>query len=74
MHLVYPLPPTMFFITIVSSFFSPFNTVAPREIEDNDYGTFWGVNKILYALGKIFNSFYIYAQDFHPAGGGLCEW
>ena len=43
-------------------------------MENNDYGTFWGVNKILYALGKIVNSFYIYAQDFHPAAGGLCEW
>ena len=44
MHLVYPLPHphSMFFITIVSRFFSPFNTVAPREIEDNDYGTFLG--------------------------------
>ena len=68
-----PPPPPCFSLPLFPVFFSPFNTVAPREIEDNYYGTFWGVNKILYALGKIVNSFYIYAQDFHPAAGGLCE-
>ena len=35
-----PHSPTQFFITIVFPFFSPFNTVAPREIDNKDYGTF----------------------------------
>ena len=52
-----PPPPTKFFYYHCFQFLSPFNTVAPREMENNDYGTFWGVNKILYALGKIVNSF-----------------
>ena len=71
-----PPPPNQIFHYHCFQFFSPFNTVAPREIENNDHGrTFWGINKILYAVGKIVNSFiYIYAQDFHPAAGGLCEW
>ena len=52
-----PPPPHHVFHYHCFQFFSPFNTVVPREIEDNDYGTFQGVNKILYALGKIVNSF-----------------
>ena len=52
-----PPPPQPNFSLPLFPVFSRFNTVAPREIENNDYGTFWGVNKILYALGKIVNSF-----------------
>ena len=57
MHLVYPLPLPPNFSLPLFPVFSPFDTVAPSEIENNDYGTFWGVNKILYALGNIVNSF-----------------
>ena len=59
MHLLYPLPPAphQIFHYHCFQFFSPFNTVAPSEIENNDYGTFWGLSNILYALGKIVNSF-----------------
>ena len=69
-----PSPQPNFSLPLFPVFFSFKNTVVPREIQNNDHGrTFWGVNKILYAVGKIVNSF-IYVQDFHPAAGGLCEW
>ena len=66
-----PPPPTKFFYYHCFQFLSPFNTVAPREIENNDYGTFWGVNKILYALGKIVNSF-ISMQKFSTPRRVVC--
>ena len=53
-----PPPPNQIFHYHCFQSFYPFNTVAPREIEKNDHGrTFWGVNKILHAVGKIVNSF-----------------
>ena len=52
------LPQPNFSLPLFPVFFSFKNTVAPREIENNDHGrTFWGVNKILYAVGKTVNSF-----------------
>ena len=37
-------------------------TVVPREIEDNGYAKFWGVNKVHYGLSEVVN-----------AGGSPCN-
>ena len=45
MHLVNPQNFALLLFPI-----SPGITVVPREIEDNGYVKFWGVNKVQYAL------------------------
>ena len=69
--MAFPSPSHQIFHYHCFQFFSPFDTVAPSEIENNDYGTFWGVNKILYALGKIVNSF-ISMQKFSTPRRVVC--
>ena len=73
MHLVLyppapPLSPPEFCITIV------FNSVVPKEIQDNDYAKFWEVNKVHYDLCENGESGVLtnISVDYHSKYQSLC--